>query len=237
MNLKRSPGSRRNKGDEGFTFIEVIVSVTIISIISFSLWLGFNTSIRLLFVIPELSKKSNKILALNNIIQEGLERVIIPFWISEYDKVPEYELEEDRAVLPYFDGIMKRFLILEFIDNYFKINTYYLDDTDNLVQDLREPEPEPSPTPDPTPDTVTPNAPDDNAPPIPDPLPDDNDDVIPSPINYEAGPFHDLRLEKITTKEEGFIGLKLYIVPQEYDYDEEIIFFCRIGSAPFWKEE
>jgi len=230
MNLKNSPELNCHKGDKGFTFIEVIVSVVIISIISFSLWLGFNTSIRLLFVIPEVTEKSNKLLTLNNIFQNGLERITIPFWISEYDEVPEYELEEDRAVLPYFDGIMKRFLVLEFVEQYFTINTYFLDDTGNLIQDFGEPTPEP--TSEPTPDA---SSPDDNAPIIAPPFPDDNDIVL-NPINYEAGPFYDIGIEEITTKEEGFIGLKLYILPEQYDY-EEIIFYGRIGSAPFWKEE
>jgi prepilin-type N-terminal cleavage/methylation domain-containing protein len=117
MSLKKTFVFPNSDREDGFTFIEVIVSVTILSILGFSIWMGFIGIMNLIRTVPEATEKGQKLLNLDTYLRQTCEDIVLPFWIPEY----EYEEESDKVMLPYYGGKEENILSIEYKDKYITI--------------------------------------------------------------------------------------------------------------------
>lgn len=98
MNLKKNPELPRDS-EAGFTLIEVMVSLAMLSIMGFSIWAAFGGGLRILNRIPEVGEANMAILRFEQHIKGYLNRVIFPYWTSELE-----DIDEDEPIIPYFYG-------------------------------------------------------------------------------------------------------------------------------------
>jgi hypothetical protein len=107
------------KKSSGTTFIEVLVAITILSIIGIAISTGFTSSIILFTKVPQVVNNTLDLLLFENTIRKQVARVKVPFWI--YD----YKPEEDRRTVsfPLCDGIPYKVITFDYTDNYIEITT------------------------------------------------------------------------------------------------------------------
>jgi prepilin-type N-terminal cleavage/methylation domain-containing protein len=135
MSLKKSPVFPDRNRENGFTFIEVLVSVTILSILGFAIWIGFISVINLIQTVPEATEKGQNLLNLDTYLRHSCEEILVPFWMPEY----EYEEESDRVVLPYYGGKEENILSIEYKDKYITITPSIIEEDE--TEDESEPLP------------------------------------------------------------------------------------------------
>lgn len=95
------------KQTNAFTYIEVIVSLLIISVLAGLLYITFSIGIKQF----RSSKKSVNYLIerldTDTIIRTGIEKVSIPFWVTEYD----YSFSNNEIALSWINGIKEKTII------------------------------------------------------------------------------------------------------------------------------
>ncbi|MBN2534025.1 MAG: prepilin-type N-terminal cleavage/methylation domain-containing protein [Spirochaetales bacterium] len=119
MNLIRYHGFLSKKKHDGFTLMEVLVAMTIMSILGFTVWMGFAVAVNLIHAVPQTIELMQEFIALDSILREHISRVKPPFWLPELD----YYIDSTTVTFPYYEGEEEQYLQIEFIDNYLYLST------------------------------------------------------------------------------------------------------------------
>lgn len=89
-----------NCANKAFTFIETLVSLLIITIISTVMYLSFSSSIKDIIKIKEKERDSYKIFRIEQTIRDTISAVEIPFWSSDF----YFSITEDTISCNYLNG-------------------------------------------------------------------------------------------------------------------------------------
>ncbi len=106
-----------DKNEDGFTFVEVIASILILSIIGFLIWQGSSIATRVLFKSTDRSIATIRLLQLDEVMRRETGHIVIPFWISRL----EIETTHSRISVPYYQGDPDDVLIIEVVEDALKI--------------------------------------------------------------------------------------------------------------------
>ncbi|MBN1687359.1 MAG: prepilin-type N-terminal cleavage/methylation domain-containing protein [Spirochaetales bacterium] len=111
--------SRRDcRSDDGFTLIEVLVSLLILSIIGLVVWRGSILATRVLSTSTESSMATTKILQLDDSLRREIEKIQMPFWLREI----KIEQTEHGITLPYYQGDPDNSLTIAAAGNYLDVS-------------------------------------------------------------------------------------------------------------------
>ena len=127
MNWNRGCRNHKSSSSEaGFTLIEVLVSVVVLSVVSASVYMSFSAIIKLIHIVPKAAEKNQKLLVLDTILRGQLGKVRFPFWIPEYD----FTLDSEEAVLPYYEGQKDKYLYIGLVEDQIVMSTYIGEEMD-----------------------------------------------------------------------------------------------------------
>ncbi len=99
------------RSEDGFTFVEIIASILILSIIGFLIWQGSSIAARMLFKSSDRSIATLSRLQLDEALRRETGNILIPFWISRV----EIETSHNRIRIPYYQGDPDDHLVIEVI--------------------------------------------------------------------------------------------------------------------------
>ena len=99
MPLKRS-SLMRTKQEDGFSFIEVLVSLLIISLVGIVLYASFSTGFRAVEKSQTEVRTAVRHLQADHIIRSAAGAVQIPYWVTDY----EMSAGERTLDLPWYEG-------------------------------------------------------------------------------------------------------------------------------------
>jgi prepilin-type N-terminal cleavage/methylation domain-containing protein len=106
------------RSDRGFTFIEVLISLTILSLISLVVWGGLRNARTLIERISYRGSATAKVVQLDSFLRSSCLKVRPPFWLAAL----EVQSSEDRLSIPYYEGEPDRHLVLEVDGSYLTIS-------------------------------------------------------------------------------------------------------------------
>jgi hypothetical protein len=206
---------------EGFTFIEVIVSITVLMIIGFSLWASFNSAVMVSLKIPGLSRDISDLVMLDGFVRGAINQVKPPFWIGEL----ELDLKAEPVVIPYYNGYKDNTITFEFRD---KLLTVTIEETSLPELPINSPAPAVDPA----------NSPPAASPaPAPAPAPVAQvklDDLKPVKTSTVFGPFEGFAPpEELLDDNDMPIGLLLTIITGP-DPSDKVEIAARFGTECFW---
>ncbi len=116
---QRSSRLNAPRSDRGFTFIEVLVSLTILSLISLVVWAGLRNARTLIERISYKGSATAKVVQLDTFLRSSCLKVRPPFWLTAL----EVQSSEDRLSIPYYEGEPDRHLVLEVDGSYLRIRS------------------------------------------------------------------------------------------------------------------
>jgi prepilin-type N-terminal cleavage/methylation domain-containing protein len=118
-NTKRYLESLPKKKDSGFTLVETLIAITLISLIGIPVFMVFSETLGFTDKIKDLNRWNKELIQLENVLRQSVSEVKVPFWISDI------ELTEEAGVMsvPYWDGNADSFLEIEIEDTILKIST------------------------------------------------------------------------------------------------------------------
>jgi prepilin-type N-terminal cleavage/methylation domain-containing protein len=120
MNLKSFLASlSRNESDRGTTFVEVLVAMTILAIVSIAIWSGFAASVSLSKDIPTTVNETADLFLMEGTLQKQVARVRVPLWVYKY----EPEDDSTTISLPYCDSLSYKVITFEYTNNNIEITT------------------------------------------------------------------------------------------------------------------
>lgn len=122
------------KPEDGFTFMEVLVAMTIMSILGATVWIGFAAAVNLIKSVPVSVDMVQSYIALDSIVREYMSRVKPPFWQPELD----YYMDYTSMSFPFYEGVEGKYLQIEYTNNHLHISTYTEDDESDEVENLYE---------------------------------------------------------------------------------------------------
>jgi prepilin-type N-terminal cleavage/methylation domain-containing protein len=114
--IKRSASS---KNEQGFTFVEVMVALLIISLIGVVVWQGSVRSGRLLDRISRESLITLKLMRTESALRDAVAEIRIPFWVSE----AVIEESDGELVIPFYEGSADALLVVKCEDGSIVIGT------------------------------------------------------------------------------------------------------------------
>ena len=107
------------RNERGFTFVEILVSLVIISFIGMILFTGASRAQTVLKNISEMSITNNRLLQYTNYLRSSAAQVKVPFWIREISFVEK----EDSLEIPYFRGEKDSYLVIGRTDHFLTIDS------------------------------------------------------------------------------------------------------------------
>jgi prepilin-type N-terminal cleavage/methylation domain-containing protein len=119
MNLTGSNVYRSKKPEDGFTFMEVIAAMAIMSILGVTVWMGFAAAVNLIQSVPVSVELVQSYMVLDTIVREYISRVKPPFWQPELD----YYMDSTSVIYPFYEGVEEQFLQIEYLDNHLYLST------------------------------------------------------------------------------------------------------------------
>lgn len=112
-------GNKANKNESGFTLIETLIAITLVSLIGIPVFMVTSNTITFTGKVKDLNRWNKELVQLERVIRKSVAEVQIPFWISDI------ELTEESKVMsvPYWNGDAESFLEMEIDNTVFKITT------------------------------------------------------------------------------------------------------------------
>lgn len=77
--------SRSASRQEGFTYIEVLVALAIISLSGYVIWMGFSSGLQALEKIYEKSRVSAELVIFERLFRREVNKLCVPYWEKEGD--------------------------------------------------------------------------------------------------------------------------------------------------------
>ena len=108
---------RNFPNEEGFTYVEILASILILSIIGILIWQGSIVASRTLFRSSDVSISSTRLLQLDEAMRREIGKIAIPYWLS----LTEIEASPRRLVIPYYGGDPDVTLLIERIEDYISL--------------------------------------------------------------------------------------------------------------------
>ena len=110
---KLSSFKKKRQSDDGFTYLEILVALSVLVLVVFVVIRGFSGASRLIEKIGSISVETAKVLQVNEAVCKYVEKVRIPFWESD---PPLQHNGKGVLVLPFLNGDAADELVL-FIEN------------------------------------------------------------------------------------------------------------------------
>lgn len=107
------------KNNSGFTLIETLVAITLISLIGLPVLMVFSDTVTFTKKIKDLNRWNGELIKLERVLRKSLGEVQIPFWISDVEVTEGI----GTIIVPYWNGDADLFLEIEIKDTAFKITT------------------------------------------------------------------------------------------------------------------
>ncbi len=106
-----SRGSRRpaRRGTDGFTLLEVLAGLLIMSILGAAIWGGVSASLRVSTRIHDTALASTRILGMDDRLRSLAARIRVPYWTPEY----LMEAADGEMRIAYLDGDPAKSLVLK----------------------------------------------------------------------------------------------------------------------------
>ena len=108
-----------SESERGFTYIEVMVALIILSLAGVLIWQGVSASGKLLDKISARSSSTMRLMQTEEAVREFVGRIKIPFWMSTMD----LEGEEGEITVPFYEGRNDTFLVMKYEDSSLIIGT------------------------------------------------------------------------------------------------------------------
>jgi hypothetical protein len=124
----------QNKNDSGFTLIEAITMVAVLSVLGVVLWSGASLALRAVTDINSRLDSTSKFLKAEHLIRDKCRSVKFPYWLKESVS----ESDENSLKIYYYQGNKESTLTFSFKDNLLWI-TEHLGNLDQESQELKEP--------------------------------------------------------------------------------------------------
>ncbi len=118
MRLK-GMSEKANKNNSGFTLVETLIAITLISLIGIPVFMVFSETLGFTEKIKDLNRWNKELIQLENVLRKSVAEVQVPFWISDI------ELTEgvDIIRVPYWNGDVNSVLEMQIEDTILKITT------------------------------------------------------------------------------------------------------------------
>ena len=124
------------KSDNGFTFVEVLAAVIILTVLGVVIWQGFLSALTGIDGIGVEITECTKILQIDDTVREAASRIIVPFWLN----TAPVEKEINLMRIPYIDSCSDKELIISFEKEVLTIetdgNTISFSAIDNVEMDF-----------------------------------------------------------------------------------------------------
>jgi prepilin-type N-terminal cleavage/methylation domain-containing protein len=117
--VRRTKRSASSKNEQGFTFIEVMVALLIVSLIVVVAWQGSSRSGNLLDRISRDSLTVLKLMRAESALRDAVAEIRIPFWVSE----AVIEEGEGELAIPFYGGSADTLLVVKCEDGHIVIGT------------------------------------------------------------------------------------------------------------------
>jgi len=107
------------KNNSGFTLIETLVAITLISLIGLSVFMVTSDIVRFTGKVKDLNSWNKELIQLERVLRKSVAEVQIPFWISDI-KIND---GIGKIIVPYWNGDSDLHLVMKIVDKDFKIST------------------------------------------------------------------------------------------------------------------
>ncbi len=105
--------------NEGFTLIETLIAITLVSLIGIPVFMVFSDTVSFTGNVKDLNRWNKELIQLERVLRKSVGEVGIPFWISDI----ELTEEAGSMSVPYWNGQADSFLEMKTLDTAFKITT------------------------------------------------------------------------------------------------------------------
>lgn len=117
--MRKTPRCGFSKSDKGFTYIEMMVALIILSLAGVLVWQGISAAGKLLDKISARSSETMRLMQTEETVRELVGRIKIPFWMSTM----ELEEEEGEIAIPFYEGRSDNLLVIKYEDSSLIIGT------------------------------------------------------------------------------------------------------------------
>jgi prepilin-type N-terminal cleavage/methylation domain-containing protein len=111
-NVQKTPRCGFSKSKSGFTYIEMMVALIILSLVGVLVWQGISASGKLLDKISVSSSTTMRLMQTEESVRELVGKIRIPFWINAM----ELEEGEGEIAVPFYEGRGENLLIIKYED-------------------------------------------------------------------------------------------------------------------------
>ncbi|MCK5153875.1 MAG: prepilin-type N-terminal cleavage/methylation domain-containing protein [Spirochaetales bacterium] len=119
MKIRKKANKNTITNDRGFTLIETLIAITLVSLIGIPVFMVFSDTVTFTAKVKDLNRWNKELIQLERTLRKSVGEVQIPFWISDI------EVTENAGTMsvPYWNGDADSVLELEIKDTTFKITT------------------------------------------------------------------------------------------------------------------
>ncbi len=118
MRTRRARSSTSRDADGGFTLVEVIVGMAILSLLGVAVWGGTTAALRAVSRAHDAALGNARLLELDDRFRAAAFRIRPPWWESEL----AVEDSNDTWRIPFLDGAKDRFLVVSVKDGILSID-------------------------------------------------------------------------------------------------------------------
>ena len=106
------------KKDSGFTLIEALIALTIVSLIGIPVFMVFSETVTFTGKIKDLTRWNMELIGLERVLRKSVSQIMIPFWINDIEVSKGINIIK----VPYWNGEVSSFLEIEVEDGDLKIS-------------------------------------------------------------------------------------------------------------------
>ena len=119
LNIKNKANKNTFNNDRGFTLIETLVAITLISLIGLPVFMVTSDTVTFTKKIKDLNRWNGELIKLERVLRKSVRGVQIPFWISDV----EVTEGTGTMTIPYWNGDADLVLEMEIEDTVLEITT------------------------------------------------------------------------------------------------------------------
>jgi prepilin-type N-terminal cleavage/methylation domain-containing protein len=123
MSVQRRKRCGFIRNENGFTYIEMMVALIIVSLVGVIIWQGIANAGKLLDKITVHSSSTVKLMQMEESMRRLIGKVRYPFWVNELEIVDR----DDEITIPYYEGKSNTLLVVKYEDEHVIIGTRYRD--------------------------------------------------------------------------------------------------------------